>query len=321
MPNVNASGQFPYCFDPQRQIFGDPHMIGLLGQKIDWAGVDNAWYCLLSDSPDFHLNIRLSAPMPEEFPDRQLISAVSILTDDGLHSLVVEVKDPYSTNTDGCPKDSPVPCLADGGLRILVDGEEPAALQASSENVRLPGSYPIVLSAANLPAECRTFGGDRIWATQFADMATDRRSLRLNAVAFDEWILQPDTLAAPTWCAKFLEEGGSAGVLSTRSEHATLRVETPVATVRINVGVNYQDLETAPDGTMLVPELEFWQTDLGFDGLLLSDNVAGLMGDTSHFVLDNKGWPVTSGLGALHGSVESYRVAGPFSREFEKLHQ
>ena len=304
-------------------------MVSLQGQKINWAGVDNAWYCLLSYGSDLHLNIRVSVPMPEEFPDRKLISAVSILTDDGLQSLVVEVKNPYSTNTDGCPKDSPVPCLADGGLRILVDGEEPAALQAPSENVRLPGSYPVIVSTANLPAECRPCDGDRIWATQFADSTTNRRNLRSDAVAFEQWILQPDNLAAPTWCAKFLEEGGSAGLLSTRSEHATLRVETPVASVRINVGVNYQELETAPDGTMLVPELEFWQTDVTFDGLLLSNNVAGLMGDTSrfvsddkeHFVLDSEGRPVLSGPGTLHGPVESYRVAGPFDRDVEKLHR
>ena len=304
-----------------RQITGDPHMVGLLGQKIDWAGVDNGWYCLLSDGPDLHVNVRLSAPMPEEFPDRQLISAVSVLTDDGLHSLVVEVKDPYTTTTAGCPEDSSVPCLADGGLRVLVDGKESAAMQAPATNVRLPGGSPVVVSVANLPAECRLFGGDRIWAATFAKMMTNERQLRSSgSVSFADWILQPDTLAAPTWCAKFVEEGGDYGILSTDAEHATFRVETPVTTVRINVGVNYQDLETAPDGTVLVPELEFWQTDLGFDDLMLSGNVAGLMGDTSRFVLDDRGIPVTSGLGALHAPVESYRVAGPFARDFAKLH-
>ena len=74
-------------------------MVGLLGQKIDWAGVDSAWYCLITDGPNFHVNVRVSAPMPEEFPDRQLISGLSILSDDGRSSLVVEVKDPYSTVT------------------------------------------------------------------------------------------------------------------------------------------------------------------------------------------------------------------------------
>lgn len=302
------------------QVFGDPHMVGLLGQKIDWAGVDNAWYCLLKDGPDFHVNVRLSAPMPEEFPGRQLISAVSVLSNDGYSSLVVEVTDPYTTATNGCPHDLSVPCLADGGVRILVDGEASTILQAPAVNVRLPGRSPVVVSAANLPAECRPFGGDRIWATQFKQSMANQRGLRLDSVSLGEWILQPHSLAAPTWCAKYLEEGGSAGLLSTSSEHATIRVETPKASVRINVGVNYQDLETAPDGTVLVPELEFWQTDLGFDGLELSDSVTGLMGDTSRFVLDDEGVPVTSGLSALHGVVESYRVSGPFARDFEKLH-
>ena len=259
--------------------------------------------------------------MPEEFPDRQLISAVSVLTDNGLHSLVAEVKNPYTTTTSGCPDDLSVPCLADGGLRILVDGEESAAMQAPAKNVRLPGGSPIVVSVANLRAECPIFGGDLIWATKFGEIMSDHRNLRSpGAVSFADWILQPDTLAAPTWCAKFLEEGGDYGLLSTRAEHATLRVETPAATVRINVGVNYQDLKTAPDGTVLVPELEFWQADLGFDDLMLSGKVGGLMGDTSRFVLDDKGVPVTSGLGALHAPAESYRVDGPFARDFAKLH-
>ena len=118
---------------------GDPHMVGVLGQTIDWAGVDCTWYCLITDKPNFHVNIRVSDPMPEEFPDRRFISGLSILSNDGRSSLVVEVKDPYSAVTDGCPKDSSIPCLADGGLIVLVNGEESAALQVPAENDRLPG--------------------------------------------------------------------------------------------------------------------------------------------------------------------------------------
>lgn len=70
---------------------------------------------------------------------------------------------------------------------------------------------------------------------------------------------------------------------------------------------------------MLVPELEFWQTDLGFDGLQLSGNVGGLLGDTSRSVLDDEGGAVTSGLGALFGPVESYRVAAPRAQDFEQM--
>lgn len=43
-------------------------MVGLLGKKIDWVGEDGGWYCLISDRDDFQLNIRVTAPMPEEFP-------------------------------------------------------------------------------------------------------------------------------------------------------------------------------------------------------------------------------------------------------------
>lgn len=103
----------------QVSVKGDPHMVGLLGQTIDWVGEDNMWYCLLHDGPDFQVNVRLTAPMKEEFPDCQLVSAISLLSIDG-HSLVIEVNDPYSTQTDGCPQDLSKPCLADGGVRIVL---------------------------------------------------------------------------------------------------------------------------------------------------------------------------------------------------------
>lgn len=295
-------------------------MVGLLGQTIDWTGEDNGWYCLLSDGPDFQINLRLSAPMKEAFPDRQLVSAVSLLTGDG-HSLVIEVEDPYSTETDGCPEEWSVPCLAEGGVRILVDGEASGAMQSPGDSVHLPGG--VAVSAANLMPECRPFGGDRIWASQFEEMTAGRRSLRATtpALSFSEWVLEGDTLAAPTWCAKRLEDDGPAGLFSASSNHMTVRLETEVATIRVNVGVNYQDLETGPDGTVLVPELEFWQTDLGFDGLYYSEMVAGLLGDTARFVFDDERLPVTAGLDALHAPVESYRVDGPFGRVFDKMLQ
>lgn len=290
-------------------------MVGLLGQKIDWVGEDNMWYCLLSDGQDFQINVRLSAPMKDEFPDRQLVSAISLLTNDG-HSLLIEVNDPYVTETDGCPQDSSAPCLAEGGVRILVDGEVSSPMQHPGDSVHLSGG--VIFSAANLLPECRPFGGDRIWAAQFEKMMAGRRSLRIvtPVIPFDEWILKGDTLAAPTWCAKFLEEGGHEGLQSVSTKHMTARIETQTATIRVNVGVNYQDLVTGPDGTVLVPELEFWQTDLGFDTLYYTDEVTGLLGDTSRFVLDDEGLPVTAGVGALHAPVESYLVDGPFGRVF-----
>ena len=68
-------------------ICDDPHIKGLRGQTIDWSGMDGGWYCMLRDmDSDLHLNIRLTAPLPEEFPDRQLMTGLSVLSEG--HSLV-----------------------------------------------------------------------------------------------------------------------------------------------------------------------------------------------------------------------------------------
>lgn len=60
-------------------------------------------------------------------------------------------------------------------------------------------SSDVVVSAANLPVEYRPFGGDRIRVVHFDDMMTGRRrSIRVDAVSFAEWLLQSGTLASPT---------------------------------------------------------------------------------------------------------------------------
>ena len=66
-------------------------MKGLSGQKIDWSGVNGGWYCLVKDDEaDLHVNVRLTAPLPEEFPERQLVTGLSVISSG--HSLVVEVR-------------------------------------------------------------------------------------------------------------------------------------------------------------------------------------------------------------------------------------
>lgn len=133
-------------------ICDDPHMTGLRGQKIDWSGVNGGWYSLIKDSKaDLHINIRLTAPLPEEFPNRQLVTGVSVLA--AGHSLAIEVKNPYTTATDGCPTDVS-PCLANGGLRAVVDGYDVEDLLHFSRRASVAGNT-ILVSASNLPVECR----------------------------------------------------------------------------------------------------------------------------------------------------------------------
>ena len=167
-------------------------MQGLRGQQIDWSGIDNSWYCMVSDNTDsINVNVRLNAPIPEEFPDRQLITGVSVMSQG--HSLVIEVTNPYDINTDGCPPDMS-PCLSNGGLRAMVDGEEVDNLLRFSRNEYVTDG--IAVSASNLPVECRQFGGDKIWARMYSEMLQGQRELAVKE-SFEDWILRFDHMAAP----------------------------------------------------------------------------------------------------------------------------
>ncbi|CAM9361358.1 unnamed protein product [Ectocarpus sp. 4 AP-2014] len=167
----------PACPDGSN-LCKDPHMKGLLGQSINWSGIDGGWYSFVQDPDmDLNVNVRLTAPLPEEFPDRQLVTGLSVMA--GGHSLVIEVTNPYETDTaGGCPDGAPAPCLANGGLSVTVDGEKEADNSPLLHTVRdetLPGG--IQVSAANLPVECWQFGGDKIWARHYADTMEGRRHL------------------------------------------------------------------------------------------------------------------------------------------------
>ena len=313
--------------------------MGLLGQTFDWAGTDGEWYSMLSDGPNLQLNVRVTAPLPE-FPDRQLITAVSLIFDGGRHSLVIDVQDPYTidteqdcsvTNGDGDGKTRP--CLASGALRVLVDDQEDGtALGAPTAGVTLPDGHTVV-SATNLPAECQPFGGDRVWAEDFENVtsaARRRRSLRggVNVevaaatgddIALEEWVLRSGTLAAPEWCAKFLEEEGVNGLLKVTSSHAVFRIDGPAVTLRVNVGTNHQEYQVLPDGRS-VPQLDFWQVNVGVEAGAFTPEIAGMLGETSRVIVGDNGEPVMRGLRVLEGAVESYRVSGPLGVDFEQRH-
>ncbi|CAM9509333.1 unnamed protein product, partial [Ectocarpus sp. 8 AP-2014] len=63
-------------------MWGDPHMRGLRGQTINWSGVDGGWYSLIKDdNADLNVNVRVTAPLPDEFPDRQLMTSLAVLSE------------------------------------------------------------------------------------------------------------------------------------------------------------------------------------------------------------------------------------------------
>lgn len=88
-------------------------------------------------------------------------AGLSVLTTDADgfdHSIVIEAKDPHNL-ASSCPAAgvSPPTCLADGSLRVLLDGEEgllaPGAVSLSPD---------VQVSAANLPGACRSFGFEKV---------------------------------------------------------------------------------------------------------------------------------------------------------------
>eukprot|EP00752_Nemacystus_decipiens_P003998 g3662.t1 len=308
----NEARTVPSCGEDD--LCDDPHMQGLRGQTIDWSGVDGGWYSLVKDdNAELSINVRLTAPLADSFPDRQLVTGLTVISEG--HSLTIEVENPYTVDTTGCP-DGVSPCLANGGLRIIVDGQEHAELLRFSRQVPVADGA-ITLSASNLPVECRQFGGDKIWARMHQEMLDGRREL-LGGEGLEDWILSFDRMAAPDWCAKYIAENDLADLQST---HAIFKIDTPTAVaVRLNAGVNYQgDGELDWDGRVL-PDLEFWQMDVGLDGLDV-DNPAlsGILGETARPVYDENGRAVMTGPGAFRGTAEDYRVSGAVGVHFALL--
>ena len=292
----------------------DPHMKGLRGQTIDWSGIDGGWYNMVKDDhAEFLVNVRLTAPLPEEFPDRQLITGLSVLSKG--HSLIIEVENPYDIDTNGCPPGIS-PCLANGGLRAIVDGEEVESLLRFSRDKYVVDG--ITVSASNLPAECRQFGGDKIWARLYDEMLKGTRTLA-DKEKFEDWILRFDDMAAPQWCTQYIEQHDLANL---QSIHAVFKIVTPAVTVRLNVGTNYQDGGDLDWDGRVLPDLEFWQMDVGLHGLSLeNESLSGTLGETARPVLDEDGREIMEGYEALRGTVEDYRVSSALGTDFALLNQ
>ncbi|CAN0139526.1 unnamed protein product [Ectocarpus fasciculatus] len=285
-------------------------MKGLRGQRINWSGVEGGWYSLIKDdNVDININVRVTAPLPDEFPDRQLITSLAVMSEG--HSLVVEVENPYAIDTDGCPE-GVSPCLTNGGMRVFVDDQKADELLQFSREVSVADGA-ISVSASNLPVECQQFGGHKIWAQMHQGMVDGRRQLD-NGETLEEWIMKSDHMVAPDWCAKYIAENNLDDVKST---HAVFKIKTPTVTVRLNVGINFQgDGELDWDGRLL-PELEFWQMDLAIDGLDVENPaLSGLLGETARPTYDENGNAVTAGFKAFRGTVEDYRVSGALGTHF-----
>lgn len=297
-------------------------MTGLRGQRYDWFADDGGWYAFLSTPDQLQMNLRVTSHLPATFPERQLVTGVALVTDGG-HTIVIDIEEPLDlapTCHGTAAAVGSAPCLANGGLRVTVDGRE--EVQGAGEH-HFDGD--IHITAVNVPLECQRFGDYLMWGGLDDEQRLRGGSRNTRAVggasSVFEWLLEDSVMIAMPWCVRYLDElrGDVNALAGFQSAHAVVRIESPNLSLRVNVGVNTELEQTLQDGRV-VPTASFWQMDVRVEH---ADGIAtakGMLGETARPVRDHQtGKNVMSGLGVLRGDVEDYRVAHSLGTEFAQL--
>ncbi|CAN0044628.1 unnamed protein product [Ectocarpus fasciculatus] len=303
------------CIDPSNDkdvaACGDPHMTGFLGQKFDFTGEDGAYYALISDFPNFHMNMRVTSPVAS-LPEITYITGLSLLTTDSdgqIHSIVIEAKNPHDIESS-CPA-GVSPCLADGSLRVMLDGKE---------ELSAPGSVAladdVIVTAANLPGECRSFGFEKYWERKKLQNALHGR--HLGEQSMGDWLLGDPTATNMDECTEYVAQAEvqAGGLFAHQSEHASFQIVTPKATVRLSHGRLHQIATRDPTDRFDLPDHVTWQMNMGIDHNEVSYSATGILGETSTPTTDANGEDIMTGMESIRGSEEDYRVTGPLDVTF-----
>lgn len=130
---------------------GDPHLVGLRGQKFDFTGQDGGIYSVVNDGPCNIINMRVTA-LPGT-PEITYITGLGMVlcgdvdgTDESRrHTVEIIVDDPHNLGSK-CPHGEDALCLAEGALTVLIDGESVAG----------PGEVRVGFIFASSPVSCVT---------------------------------------------------------------------------------------------------------------------------------------------------------------------
>lgn len=283
-------------------LIGDPHMTGFRGQKFDFTGDDGEWYCLISDAPSMHMNMRVTAPVPS-MPEITYITGLSVVTADAEgvdHSIVIEVTNPRSLES-AC-HDGVSPCLADGALTVTIDGSE-QLLQPGTVSV----AQDVTVSAANLPGECRSFGFEKYWERKKLEYAQATGRRLSGEQSMGEWIVGDPTATNMKECMEYVAKataGGEEGLFEHQSEHASFQIVTPTATVRLSHGKLHQLPMRDPTDRFDLPDHLTWQMNLGLERNDVSTDATGVLGETLVPSIDEEGHEIMSGMESIRGSQE-----------------
>jgi len=104
-----------------------------------------------------------------------------------------------------------------------------------------------------------------------------------------------------------------------QSDHVSFQLITPKLTLRLNHGKLHQLPERDPTGTFDIPDHTTYQMNLGFLGIDRDDTMQGVIGETSVPTIDEHGAKIMSGLEAIRGQEEDYKVVGELGKAFKQL--
>ena len=275
-------------------------MTGFYGQKFDFTGHNGAWYAVLSDPRSMHVNMRVTSPMPS-LQQITYITGISLLTkdDEGVeHTVVIAVKEPNSLDS-ACPKNV-YPCLADGALEVVIDGNE--ELISPGEVSVGPG---VQVTAVNIPGECRSFGFEKYWERKKEEYAMAGRRLS-NTLSIGEWVLADPTATNMVECATYVADAmaSEGGMFTHQSEHVSFQIVTPAGNIRLSHGRLHQLPMRDPTDRFDLPDHTTWQMNMAVDSNDVGLGATGVLGETMVPTLDDNGMPIMHGMGAIRGSQE-----------------
>ena len=284
---------------------GDPHMTGFRGQKFDFTGEDGKWYALISDLPSVHINMRVTAPV-SALPEITYITGLSVLStdDEGFeHSMVILVKDPHSLES-ACPNQRSV-CLADGALSVVLDGDEALATPGTTKL-----ASGVVISAANIPGECRSFGFENYWEKKKLEYAQADRRLQEEENNMGDWILGDPTMTNMRECIDYVAGAMMNGndLFDHQSEHTSFRIVTPTATIRLNHGRLHQLAMRDPTDQFDLPDHLTWQMNMAIDHASFSRDARGVIGETLVPTRDDNGDHIMTGMKSIRGQQEDCKL-------------
>ena len=137
---------------------------------------------------------------------------------------------------------------------------------------------------------------------------------------FASWATMAAVCRAEGSAAAEREAAEAAGdeIFAHQSEHVSFQLHTPTFTVRLNYGKLHQLAVRDTSDRFDVPDHVTHQMTLGLSRVILGKCPAGMLGDTAAVRTNIYGAPIMTGLGAISGNEEDYKVEGALDGSFKQ---